>query len=248
MAAVGNLSIGSATFRLNNVTTSPSMSGVISGTGTFAKAGIGTLLLSGANTFTGATQVEAGRLDVTGALPGSILVAAGAVLGGTGTTGPVSALGGQVSPGLSPGILSTGNVIIGTGALSVELTGTTVGTGYDQLNVTGTVSLGADGSATLVPALNFVPPAGTEFRIINNDGADPVAGEFTGLPNGSVFNVNGVALLILYTGGDGNDVTLTVFGAAVPAMPWMVLLVTALMLAALAASRSRRAAIRPAAR
>src|SRR5262249_11959754 len=124
-------------------------------------------------------------------------------LGGTGRTGSVTvASGGNVNPGLSPGILNTGSLATaGTGNLTFELNGTTVGTQYDQLNVTGTVNLAA--TPTLTVLTGFTPPANTQFIIINNDGADPVVGTFASVPAG--FTIN-------YAGGDGNDVVLSTVG------------------------------------
>ena len=51
--------------------------------------------------------------------------------------------------------------------------------------------------------------------IINNDGADPVAGTFSGLAQGATIVVNSTPLVISYTGGTGNDVVLT-SGAPLP--------------------------------
>jgi autotransporter-associated beta strand protein len=58
-------------------------------TGGLVKSGVGSLTLSAANTYTGATHVSAGRLLVNGSLDSSsaVTVAAGAALGGSGTIG-----------------------------------------------------------------------------------------------------------------------------------------------------------------
>ena len=44
--------------------------------------------------------------------------------------------------------------------------------------------------------------------IVNNDGADGINGNFSGLPEGKVFTNNGAVFLISYSGGTGNDVVL----------------------------------------
>jgi autotransporter-associated beta strand protein len=63
------------------------VSGVISGTGgSLRKVGDGTLTLSGANTYTGGTMVNGGKLRLTGSLNSSITVASGCELSGTGFT------------------------------------------------------------------------------------------------------------------------------------------------------------------
>src|SRR5262249_31408023 len=141
---------------------------------------------------------------------GTVLVGAAGILGGTGTiSGPVQvASGGTVAPGTSPGVLATGDVTFTAGSnFNVELNNTTVGTGYDQLNVTGTVTLGG---ATLNLSGTFAPNVTVfnSFTIINNDSNDAVVGTFAGLPQGAAVAFGGGTLYINYSGGDGNDVVL----------------------------------------
>ncbi len=99
----------------------------ISGAGGLTKSGTATLTLKGANTYTGDTIIESGKLVLDGSIVGSkeIRLAAGAVLGGDGRfDGTISGYG-SVDPGNSPGILSalavdpgavpaTGNGVSGT--------------------------------------------------------------------------------------------------------------------------------------
>jgi T5SS/PEP-CTERM-associated repeat protein len=114
--------------------------------------------------------------------------------------------GGTLNVGSSPGTLNCGNLTLNSGATNVmELNGTTAGSGYDQLNVTGTVNLS---NSVLKVALGFTPAVGNSFTIIANDGADAVLGTFSGLPQGALFTNSGALFSILYTGGDGNDVAL----------------------------------------
>jgi autotransporter-associated beta strand protein len=54
-------------------TDAATQSGVISGSGTVRKLGAGTLTLSGANTYTGDTQITEGTLDVTGSIASSTI-------------------------------------------------------------------------------------------------------------------------------------------------------------------------------
>ena len=62
------------------------ISGNMSGSGGLTKTGAGVLVLSGANTYTGATAVEDGTLLVTGSTAAaSSVTVTGATLGGTGT-------------------------------------------------------------------------------------------------------------------------------------------------------------------
>jgi hypothetical protein len=82
------------------------------------------------------------------------------------------------------------------------LDGLVAGTGYDQLIVTGDVSLA--GALTL--DVGFTPSLGDMFTIINNQGANAVSGMFS---QGSSVSADGFLFGINYGGGDGNDVVLT---------------------------------------
>jgi len=187
------------------------LSGIVSGIATadLTKIGAGTLTLTAANDYLGATHVNVGTLLVNGdqsAATGAVAVASGATLGGTGTVGgAVTAQpGGIVSPGTSPGRLTVASVTVAsTAEFHVELDGTTVATGYDQLSVAGAVNLGG---STLVLSRSFSPAAGVTFVIL--DGTSPVVGEFAGMPDGSLVDIGGLAFRIDYQGGDGNDVVL----------------------------------------
>jgi len=56
--------------------------------------------------------------------------------------------------------------------------------------------------------LNFASDVGDRFRIIKNDGHDPIVGTFAGLAEGAILTVAGQKFQISYVGGDGNDVVL----------------------------------------
>ena len=88
----------------------------------------------------------------------------------------------------------------------MTLNGTTAGTGYDQINVTGKVNLAG---ATLDVNLTFPPAIGSVFTLIQNDGTDAVVGTFAGLQDGGTLVLNAMTFQISYVGGTGNDVVLT---------------------------------------
>ncbi len=164
-----------------------SIAGVLAGVGTqLVKEGVGTLILSNTNTYTGTTTINAGILSVTGFISDGtagtdVTVNDGGTLGGTGTIlGTVSvASGGTVAPGTSPGVLHTGSINFASGAiLAVEInellgSGGTDG-GHDQLDVTGTVELGG---ATLSLSGTYTPATTDTFSIIQSTGS--VTGTFS---------------------------------------------------------------------
>jgi fibronectin-binding autotransporter adhesin len=113
--------------------------------------------------------------------------------------------GATIAPGLSPGIINTGNLSLG-GVTAIEIQGPALGTQYDNINVTGTVTI-AGGTLALSGA--YVPALGDVFAIVTNDGADAVTGTFAGLPEGATVVFNGVGLRVSYMGGTGNDITLS---------------------------------------
>jgi Ca2+-binding RTX toxin-like protein len=183
------------------------------------KSGDGTLILSGNNAYVGETHVDAGRLQVDGSIAYSMTtrVSNGATLGGNGTTGDVVVeAGGILGAGNSAGRLSTGDLLLASGAIfDVEIGGTVAGVGgYDQIAALGSVALG---NATLDLSLlsGFAPNFGDAFEIVDNNGADAVAGTFSGLAEGAEFVAAGRAFEISYKGGDGNDVVVTAIQAVI---------------------------------
>ncbi|HEX8323555.1 MAG TPA: autotransporter-associated beta strand repeat-containing protein, partial [Tepidisphaeraceae bacterium] len=194
------------------------ITGVISDGGngySLTKVGSATIALSGANTYSGSTSLSTGTLRInnttgSGAGSGSITVASGTTLGGTGgVTGAISVQsGGTFAPG-APGAsaFASGAITVASGGTySVDVNSSTSGTGYDKLNVTGTVNLTG---STLSTAGTRTVTGGDTIVLIDNDGSDAVVGTFSGLAQGAAVSVNGVAYTLSYTGGTGNDVVLT---------------------------------------
>ncbi|MBT7846636.1 MAG: tandem-95 repeat protein, partial [Lentisphaerae bacterium] len=209
---VTNSSAGPGWISVGTGGLSSSFSGVIEdgiGGTALVKVGSGTFALTGGCTYSGTTTVSDGILVVDGSVSASaVTVQNEASLGGAGTTGAVAVeSGGQVGPGSSTAVLSTGSIGFAAGAtFSIEVDGPVAGTEHDQLDVVGTVSLG---DATIVVSPGYLPAPGVEFVVVNNNGADPVVGTFAGLLEGALLLTGGIAdFYITYQGGDGNDVVL----------------------------------------
>ena len=117
--------------------------GVLAGTGklTLDASSTGKLVLTGSNTYTGATTLNAGTLVVNGSLASgsAVSVGASATLGGSGTIGGTVAVAGTLSPGNSPGLLTTGAETWSNGGnynwQIVDATGA-AGTGFDSIAIT----------------------------------------------------------------------------------------------------------------
>ncbi|ADB17731.1 autotransporter-associated beta strand repeat protein [Pirellula staleyi DSM 6068] len=186
------------------------------------KTGAGTLTLTANNQYIGATSVLDGTLLVnnvagSGTGSGNVTASGDAVVGGTGAISGALLMTGvsTLSPGASPETLATGNLSLGSGTtFLVEIGGTSPGngtTGYDQVNVTGTVTIASGVTLDLdqLLAYNVSSASLTSFTIISNDGTDAVAGTFSGLAEGASLSYAGGTLYISYAGGDGNDVVLS---------------------------------------
>ncbi|HEY4964676.1 MAG TPA: hypothetical protein VIH90_08370 [Candidatus Saccharimonadales bacterium] len=181
-------------------------------------------LASGDNQPSLTVTVGTNQTYVIDGVRGDTYVENGGTIKGLGTVGNLwVAQGGIVAPGHSPGCLTTsGNLGVG-GTYQAEIGGTTACSGYDQLDVTGTVTLDDgntppnQGILQLSIVNGFKPTAGQTFEIINNEGSSAVKDTFSGLPEGSEITVSGYVFKISYVGGTGNDVVLTV--VSVPKTP-----------------------------
>jgi autotransporter-associated beta strand protein len=130
-------------------TADTTISGAISGAGGLWKASTGTLTLTGANSYTGNTNVEKGKLVVNGSLASSVRILKNGTLGGTVVVnGNLTNLG-KLAPGNSPGTTTINGNYLEAGTLDIEVWGLTANTQHDQVVVSGTATFQA-GSTLMV--------------------------------------------------------------------------------------------------
>jgi len=225
----GTVSLGRVTLVTGSNNLSTTVSGIIqdegiitTGPGSLKKVGTGTLTLEGANTYTGGTTINEGTLIVgnsTGSATGTGRVRVnGGTLGGQGT------IAGAV-------LIGTGN---GPGAFlapSAEVSELTIFTTQDKLSFradgTYTYMLNTDtaaGDQVVANGIRIESGAQFDFDVIGNQELDigqvftpisntstrRISGTFSNLADGSIVTINGNNFQASYSGGDGNDLTLTV--------------------------------------
>ncbi|MGC4071022.1 MAG: autotransporter-associated beta strand repeat-containing protein [Nibricoccus sp.] len=217
---------GVENFEQFNVSTGKAtISGAISGT-SLTKGGNGTLVLSGANTYTGPTTITAGSLlvnNLSGSATGTgnVFIDAGASLGGSGFIAGNITLSGSIAPGNSIGTLSTGGNVTWNGtaanAWAFELG---AGNTSDRFNIGGSFLKGT-GSDFLFDFLgsSFIG----DFLLIDWDGRttfDASDFKFTNLGAGldGTFAFNGSQLEFTSFAATGSAVpepsTYALFGTA----------------------------------
>jgi fibronectin-binding autotransporter adhesin len=145
----------------------------------FTKSGTGTVSFGGTRDMAGTTTVTAGRLLMNpGSLfsnrAGTVTIASGATLAGSGTLENVVTIDGIHSPGSSPGLqIFTNNLDYNaTGSLVWELSGNTDataarGTVYDGVNVTGAGGQLAINTAATLALVFDAPLANADPSTVN---------------------------------------------------------------------------------
>ncbi len=153
------------------------LGGAISGSGSIWQIGSGTTILSGTNSYTGATTISHGTLRVNGdqsAATGLTSVLTGGTLGGSGIIGGDVFVdnGGMIAPGNSPGTLTiNGDLTLGSGSVIVFE--------FGQANVAGgslNDLIDVKGDLTLDGTINVATSSGGSFgtgiyRVANYGGA-----------------------------------------------------------------------------
>jgi autotransporter-associated beta strand protein len=219
----GNLSIGGNNLNTNFAGVISDDGGIQQGSGgSITKNGTGILTFSSANTYTGGTTINDGSLLVnntsgSGTGNGAVHDNSG-TLGGTGTIagavtiGSGSGSGAILSPGASAGNIGAFNIqgsltYNSDGTCEVEVDSTSL-SADEILADAVTINSGAQFSLADLGFSTLNP--GTVFILISNTAATPISGTFANLPDGSTFTVGPNTFQASYSGGDGNDLTLTV--------------------------------------
>jgi len=208
--------------RSNLLTQGTDFNSVISGSGSVIQAGSGTMILTGINLYTGATNVTAGSLFINGnnsAATGAVTVAAGATLGGSGTVGGATTVltGGIHAPGTAPGT-------VGTETFSSSLTyssGSTVKWDLSGSALGSPTGIDRQGSYDKVAANGVNVISGAVFEV-DLAGLDGNGSDFSGTFWDShrtwsdVFTGSGVASmngeLFSFGGSDGHGLTVASSG------------------------------------
>jgi autotransporter-associated beta strand protein len=227
LAGEGTVFLGASHLSVGSNNLSTIFSGVIENTsyppiGSLSKVGTGILTISGANTYTGATTVSAGVLkasNATGSATGTGLVQVNSgTLGGGGIiAGPVIVGFGNGSGAfLAPAVAaSQPKSLTVQSSLKFRADGTytcklnTNKATADQVIANGvTIESGAQFNFKTVANMKLT--AGTVFTAVSNTAAAPISGTFANLADGSTFTAGRNKYQVSYSGGDGNDLTLTV--------------------------------------
>lgn len=223
---VGDIDLNGQTLTFDPFDSNGFVEGSITGTGSVIQTNTGGMTFYGTNTFVGTfTHTDSGFTSLVGFFGGRldapyIQTAGGIDISSDETVGSVVINGGTLSIGTGSGGTPTsaransGNVTLNAAAKYFEDVESSSPNGFGNLHVTGSVVLGG---ATLQLLGTGSVHVGDQMLLIDNDGADPVIGTFAGLPEGVIFSgPGGFRYSISYTGGTGNDVTLTVLPGTTP--------------------------------
>jgi len=212
--------------------------GAITGSGVgLTKQGVGSLTLSGANSYTGGTTVSAGTLLVnTGAsiassastvnggllrvngAAGSVTVNGGGSLGGSGTVGALTLnSGGLLNPGNSPGLLTASSATWAAGStynweIDTNASSAVAGTNWDLFSVTGAGVLdmsALSSAATMNLVLNSLP----SFDLTSSTNREWVIAQA-----GSLLGTGGTVLTAGANVSDYFNINATAFNAGTPSL------------------------------
>ena len=168
IAGAGNVTLGANTLTTGSDNSSTTLSGVLSGaSGALTKSGTGTLTLSGANTYTGATTISAGTLQISST----------GLLGGGNYSQTIANSGTFLFGSNSDQTL--GGVISGAGVLMKDGTGTLTLTGANTYTGATTISAGTltvSGGSAIVDTGAVSVSSGAVFNLSASETIGSIAG------------------------------------------------------------------------
>ncbi|HEX4668182.1 MAG TPA: hypothetical protein VH207_16450 [Chthoniobacterales bacterium] len=191
--------------------------------GPFIKTGTGTLTLTGAGPGHGGIHVNEGILIVntageSGLGHGKVTVEGGTLAGsgiiaGLVTVGSGSGAGGFLAPAAGTPrkatlTLQSKLTFKNDGTYTYTFEGNGGDVESDEVIANGVTIKNA--TVNLVGTTPAALETGTVLTVISNTSANPISGTFSNLADGAIVTINGNKLQASYTGGDGNDLTLTV--------------------------------------
>jgi autotransporter-associated beta strand protein len=165
-----------------NQMTNGTYASIISGTGDVTKAGTGSVTFSGANTYTGNTNVNAGTLALTGSVTSNTSVASGATLTGTGTITGDLTNSGTLTPGTAgttSGVLTVNGNYTNNANSTVQIKVDNVGMGNNNsIAVTGATHTAAlsGGTVNVDATSGFI--IGHQYNFLTADGG--ITGAYSG--------------------------------------------------------------------
>ena len=188
LSGTGNVTLGSGTLTTGTNGGSTAYGGVISGTGGLAKSGTGVLTLTGANTYTGATTVNAGTLQLGAAErlsnSSALNVLAGATFDLNGSNETVASIAGA------------GAIQLGAAGATLATAGTTTTAFSGVLAGTGNLTKGGTGTLTLSGANSYTGATQVNAGTLIAANATALGGTATGttVASGATLRVSNAAI------------------------------------------------------
>ena len=158
--------------------------------------------------FMPAMDFTAGTLQVLGSLQTTVNMTGGKLTGDGQLTG-LNATAGDIEPAAA-GLRVAGNTTLsGTARCLFHLAAAGV---VNSLDVTsGSVTL--NGASLVLDVTGVTPPNGASYQLLSKTSSGAVSGTFAGMPEGTEIQVGSSIGRLSYTGGNGNDIVLTIISA-----------------------------------